>query len=288
VSASANRSLRLSAFAALLVAACVATGCGGAHAASDQGRPAHPAASCFRASGHQEIAGELVDIPRRLPRRPPLLLVFHGLRESASYLAGETGFDDLAARQRFVVAYPNAVRAQRWQLNHRDGDADIAHIRSFIAAVVRRVCADPRRIYLTGFSNGAGFAARAGCELSGQVAAIAPVSGSYRTLDPCSAGPMPTLELHGRDPWTDTVPLLMAETRMRNHCAHATTRTRMARGITRTRWPGCNLERIYNARIGHEWPKLGPYNTGVEVWNFVRRFSTRGSWERPCTDPSCP
>jgi hypothetical protein len=40
---------------------------------------------------------------------------------------------------------------------------------------------------------------------------------------------------------------------------------------------GCNLERIYNARIGHEWPKLGPYNTSVEVWDFVSRFSTRGS-----------
>lgn len=203
--------------------------------------------------------------------------MFHGLGESATYLAGETGFDGIAARHRFVVAYPNAEQAQRWQLNHRDGDADVEHIRSFIDTVVRHVCADPRRVYLTGFSNGAGFAARAGCELAGQVAAIAPVSGSYRTLDPCSAGPMPTLELHGRDPWTDTVPRLIAETKRRNHCVRGPTATRIAPGITRTRWPGCNLERIYNARVGHEWPKLGPYNTSVEVWDFVSRFSTRGS-----------
>jgi hypothetical protein len=26
------------------------------------------------------------------------------------------------------------------------------------------------------------------------------------------------------------------------------------------------------ATFGHEWPKLGPYNTSVEVWRFVSRY----------------
>ena len=218
------------------------------------------------------MAGELVDIPRGLPAHPPLLVVFHGLRESASYLAGETGFDDSAATHRFVVAYPNAVEAQKWQLNHREGDADVRHIRSFIGAVVKRVCADPARVYLTGFSNGAGFAYRAGCELRDQIAAIAPVSGSYRSHDNCRAGAMPTLEVHGRDPWTGTVARLVADMKRRNGCTAAPTTRRIARGITRTRWPGCDLERIYNRTIGPEWPKLGPYNTSAEVWRFVSRY----------------
>ena len=47
---------------------------------------------------------------------------------------------------------------------------------------------------------------------------------------------------------------------------------RIAGGITRTRWAGCDLERIYNRTIGHEWPKLGPYNTSAEVWRFVSRY----------------
>ena len=198
------------------------------------------------------------------------------MRESASYLAGESGFDDIAARHRFVVAYPNAVRAQRWQLNHSDGDEDVDHIRTFIGKVVKRVCAEPMRVYLTGFSNGAGFAYRAGCELRGQVAAVAPVSGSYRTHDSCAAGPMPTLEIHGRDPWTSTVPRLIADMKRRNGCPDRRATTTMARGITRTRWPGCDLERIYNRTIGHEWPKLGPYNTGEVVWRFVSTY-TKGS-----------
>jgi polyhydroxybutyrate depolymerase len=198
-----------------------------------------------------------------LPAHPPLLVVFHGLRESASYLAGETAFDDVAAKHRFVVAYPNALRAQRWQPD------DVQHIRRFIDEVAKRVCVDPQRVYLTGFSNGAGFAYRAGCEL--RVAAIAPVSGSYHSNNDCS-GPMPTLEIHGRDPWTRTVPLLIGEMTRRNGCDDPPRTRRVARGITRTRWPGCDLERIYNRTIGHEWPKLGPYNTSAEVWRFVSRY----------------
>ena len=250
-----RRSPPLSALAAIAI---IAAGCGSASRAD---KPA-----CFRATGHQEVAGELVDIPSQLPQRPPLLVVFHGLRESASYLAGETGFDDVAARHRFVVAYPNAARAQYWHAS------DVGHIRTFIGRALKRVCADPARVYLTGFSNGAGFAYTAACTL--RVAAIAPVSGSYHV--PRGCGPMPTLELHGRDPWTRTVPRLIADVKRRNACAQPPTTTRMARGITRTRWPGCDLERIYNRTVGHEWPKLGPYNTSEEVWRFVSRHRRAG------------
>jgi polyhydroxybutyrate depolymerase len=257
-----------------LLAAVVAGGCGGASV--------HPAARashspCFRATGHQEVAGELVDIPAHLPARPPLLVAFHGLHESADYLAGETGFDDIAARHRFVVAYPNALTGQRWQLNHRDGNGDVLHMRRFIRAVVSRVCVDPSRVYLTGFSNGGGFAWRAGCDLADQVAAIAPVSGSYRSQDPCPAGtrPMPTLEIHGVDPWTRTVARLIHDTKKRNGCTRPPVTRQIARGITRTRWPGCKLERIYNRTINHEWPTRGPYNTSAEVWRFVSRERLR-------------
>ena len=63
----------------------------------------------------------------------------------------------------------------------------------------------------------------------------------------------------------------------RNGCRDQPTSTRVARGITRTRWPGCKLERLYNRTIGHEWPRLGPYDTSAEVWRFVSRFSRSGS-----------
>jgi polyhydroxybutyrate depolymerase len=252
----------------------VATGCGGGATTASQPSPARKAepAACLRAPGHREIAGNLVDIPRRLPRRPPLLLVFHGMHETPSHMVARTGFDGLAARNGFVVAYPSSTQGDRWQLNHGDGDQDLARIGAFIETAVTRVCADPRRVYLTGFSNGGGFTARAGCELADRVAAIAPVSGSYRTLDACAEGPMPTLEVHGRDPWLPTVPALIRQTTARNECTHVGAKHRIAPGIVRTRWPGCGLERVVNYTIGHEWPKLGPFNTSEQVWRFVRAY----------------
>jgi hypothetical protein len=60
--------------------------------------------------------------------------------------------------------------------------------------------------------------------------------------------------------------------KQRNSCTRSPTTTRIAPGITQTSWPGCNLERIYNRTINHEWPRLGPYDTSAEVWRFVSRF----------------
>jgi dienelactone hydrolase len=203
------------------------------------------------------------------------VLAFHGLREPPAVLEQQIALDRVAAKYGFVVAYPSAQRASlRWQLTHSEGDEDIDYIRGFVDYATKRVCTDPRRVYLTGFSNGAGFAWRAGCELADRVAAIAPVSGSYQSQDPCPAGthPMPTLEVHGRDPWTSTVARLVAETKRRNSCVQPPVRRTIARDVTRTRWPGCNLERIYNRRLHHEWLTHGAYSTSLEVWRFVSRF----------------
>lgn len=219
-------------------------------------------------------------MPRGLVAHPALVLAFHGLREPPAVLEQQIALDRVAAKYGFVVAYPSAQRASlRWQLTHGEGDEDVDYIRGFIDYATKHVCTDPRRVYLTGFSNGAGFAWRAGCELADRVAAIAPVSGSYRSQDPCPAGtrPMPTLEVHGRDPWTITVARLVAETKRRNGCAQPPRRRRVASGVTRTAWPGCDLARIYDRRLRHEWLTHGAYNTSLEVWRFVRRFSTRDS-----------
>ncbi len=220
------------------------------------------------------MAGVLVAIPRKLPRHPPLLVAFHGYTDVPSFLAGETGFGDIAGDQGFVVAYPAAASGRRWQLGSAAGNADLVRTRAAITALTTRICADPRRVYLTGFSNGAGFAYLAGCALAALVAAVAPVSGSYSGIPACPAGTraMPTLEIHGVDPWTSSVTRLIAAMTQRNGCTRAPATTRIARGVTRTRWPGCNLERIYNRNIGHEWPRAAPYNTGLEIWRFVSRF----------------
>jgi polyhydroxybutyrate depolymerase len=232
------------------------------------------AAGCL-GSGRHVVDRALTYVPRGLAKRPPLLLMFHGMGDGWRETEAITGLDSVAARNRFVVAYPIGQNPAGWQLNHSAGDADVGYVRRLIAELAARACADPHRVYLTGFSNGAGFAWRVGCELAGKVAAVALVSGSYKSQDECPAGarPMPTLEIHGRDPWTSTVTRLIADTTSRNHCTRPPVRTRIAAGVTRTRWPGCNLERIYNQNLGHKWLSHGgPYNTSAEVWKFVSRF----------------
>jgi polyhydroxybutyrate depolymerase len=54
---------------------------------------------------------------------------------------------------------------------------DVGFIRAMIQQISTQYHVDKRRIYLTGIGNGASMAYIAGAQLSGQIAAIAPVSG---------------------------------------------------------------------------------------------------------------
>jgi polyhydroxybutyrate depolymerase len=274
--------LALTAFAAAAVAGCGADGSAprpGETAAVRNVAADPPAATaagrCIRSAGRHTIGGTLTYVPKQLPQRPALLLAFHGLRMEASELESMTGLDGVAARRGFVVAYPSALNARKWQLNDHDGDDDVNHVRRLIDELTSKTCGDSARVYLTGFSNGASFAFRAGCDLVDKVAAIAPVSGSYASQDECAAGAVPTLEVHGSDPWTGTVTRLLTDMKRRNKCTQPAVTTRMAPGVSRTVWPGCDLERIYNKTIGHEWARTGAYDTSAQVWKFVSRYRLR-------------
>lgn len=54
---------------------------------------------------------------------------------------------------------------------------DIGFLAGLIDSTVAELCIDQARIYLTGFSNGAGMSAALACAMPGRIAAIAPVSG---------------------------------------------------------------------------------------------------------------
>ena len=58
---------------------------------------------------------------------------------------------------------------------------------------------DPKRVYVSGFSNGAQMAYRLACELGDKVAAIAPV-GAQRVFDPCILRTaVSVLHIHGTE-----------------------------------------------------------------------------------------
>jgi polyhydroxybutyrate depolymerase len=113
------------------------------------------------------------------PGQPlPLVLVFHAAGGRADGIARHTGFSDLAEREGFVVAYPDAV-GRRWNDGRRAvGPDDVGFVRALLDSLGSELGVDPRRRYAVGISNGAMFAHRLACDLPGVLAAIAPVAGT--------------------------------------------------------------------------------------------------------------
>src|SRR5690606_23610523 len=91
----------------------------------------------------------------------------------------------IAHQPNFLVAYPNGtgLLARTWNAGACCGYAarhsvdDIGFTRALIQYVQKTHTIDTRRIFATGMSNGAMFAHRLACDLSEEIAAIAPVAG---------------------------------------------------------------------------------------------------------------
>jgi polyhydroxybutyrate depolymerase len=124
-------------------------------------------------------------VPDKLPDRPlPLVLVFHGGGGNPKQIARETGFDALADRDGFLVAYPQgygkgwndgrdepSIPAQRERID------DLAFAEALIDDVAARHAVDAKHVFATGISNGAMFAQYLGAMRAARIAAIAPVAG---------------------------------------------------------------------------------------------------------------
>lgn len=116
----------------------------------------------------------------RRDRPTPLVLVFHAGGGRARDIAPHTGFSRLADREGFVVVYPQGLRG-RWNDGRGFATAthdDVGFVRALLDTLGRELPIDPRRVYATGISNGAMFAYRLACDLSGSFAAVAPVAGA--------------------------------------------------------------------------------------------------------------
>lgn len=125
--------------------------------------------------------------------RPPLVIVLHGRGGTGESMALVTrkGFNKLADRDGFIVAYPNGIELN-WndgrmdeEANdraHRENIDDVGFISALIDTLVRDYNIDPGRVFITGISNGAIMSYRLACELSVKIAAIAPVDGSIPHL----------------------------------------------------------------------------------------------------------
>jgi polyhydroxybutyrate depolymerase len=140
------------------------------------------------------------------PERPAggrLLLAFHGLGISGPLLSDWTGLGERGPAAGFVTVFPDAVD-EMWE-DHGTGRLDHVDDPGFVAALVASLAEsdriDPRRVFLTGLSNGATFVERLVRTGAVRTAGFALVAGTARTASqvttPIAAGPTAVLIIAG-------------------------------------------------------------------------------------------
>jgi len=139
-----------------------------------------------------------------LSQKSPLVIALHSGRDNGQGMKKLTGLSELADQKNFVAVYPDAIGIDQGSVYWNDGrvpDVDDVH---FISALIDELQAklgiDPKRVYVTGISNGASMTDRLAVELSNKIAAVAPVAGTIGTKTANTsnfARPVPMLYWHG-------------------------------------------------------------------------------------------
>jgi len=146
----------------------------------------------------------LLHVPPTLDLRQPapVVLAFHGLDQEPSDMELMTGFNDIADKASFLVVYPRGVELS-WNVGICCGFAatnnidEIAFVRQILSDLGTISNVDPKRIYATGFSNGAPLVYQLACEMSNTFAGVAPVSGVL-LYSPCQPQqPVSLIHIHG-------------------------------------------------------------------------------------------
>src|SRR4051794_5029832 len=115
----------------------------------------------------------------------PLVIGLHGSGNTPAYLERQTGLDQVADRNGFVVAYLGSQTPTTPSWTRCNLSSNLSYISAEIDRLIDSQNIDPSRVYVTGFSAGATMSFRVGCALSRQVAAIAPVSGWMQNGEAC-------------------------------------------------------------------------------------------------------
>lgn len=177
------------------------------------------ALSCVAATAHSDANGHgggsidvdglsrtyLIYRPPALTRAAavPLVVMLHGGYGSGKQAERQYNWDATADTGHFVVLFPDGVR-RSWNAGTCCGTAssenvdDVGFLTALIAQTILQEHIDPRRIYVTGMSNGALMTYRLACESSIPLAAIGPVAGTF--AQPCRTPHRTSvIAIHGLD-----------------------------------------------------------------------------------------
>ena len=123
-----------------------------------------------------------VQLPATKPA--PLVIVLHGNTQTGADMAARTSWPDVAKREGFGVVFPNGLNRAWADLRPNtkragrappEGTDDVGFIVALIEKFIADGAADPRRIYVTGLSNGGAMTMTMVCARADLFAAAATV-----------------------------------------------------------------------------------------------------------------
>jgi poly(3-hydroxybutyrate) depolymerase len=215
----------------------------------------------------------------------PLMFILHGFGMTAADQQNSVKMDGIADREKFIVAYPNAID-KNWD---QAGDSDWKFILAVLDSIDAKHHIEKQRVYLSGFSQGAGMAHAGGCRHADRFAAIAPVSGNIPAeCKPVRAIPMfltfgtkdiatPQKFMQSAASWAALDSCAATPAIIRPYPA-----TNPNSLVTRIAWTGCKGGAVVIADSvsggPHEWPMdtRTKVNNSEEVWTFFKGFSLGG------------
>jgi polyhydroxybutyrate depolymerase len=131
----------------------------------------------------------------------PLVIVLHGAGGSGAEAEADLGWNAVADREGFVVAYPDGLNGT-WNGGACCGTArtrgvdDVGFLRELTSRLTMEDGLDPHRVYAVGFSNGGILAYAWACTRPGDLAGVGPVAGAVLVGCPAPA-PLTVVAVHG-------------------------------------------------------------------------------------------
>jgi polyhydroxybutyrate depolymerase len=242
-----------------------------------------------------DLRGSLVVAPARQAGRLPLIVVTHGVHESAAAESLRDEFLPLVTQGKAVLLYP-AGYEESWNtgVDGCCGPAASAGLDDvgFVTAAVRDALAhlpvDPARTYLVGFSNGGKLAYEVQCrapQLFAGLVGVAAVPLSTCASKLASSVPVlisigtadPELPIKGHtEPPLTALAGAVSTFRERDGCSAATSATTVDTATITTYGDcraGAAIETVTYAKLAHLWPTAARVGSAASaarlVWAFL-------------------
>jgi polyhydroxybutyrate depolymerase len=144
----------------------------------------------------------------------PVVFVLHGGGGHPENAQNMSQFDIIGAREKLIVVYAGGTggmpggRLLTWNAGHccayaRENQIDdVGFFRKMIDDLIASGRADPKRIYVTGMSNGAMMSHRLARELPDRIAAIGPIVGAIFGDEPPATSPVAAIVFVGQEDHT--------------------------------------------------------------------------------------